>query len=207
MSRSGRLFATVVAAAVVSLMSACGSDDDPALEPPRTTGAGQPGAGSCSAAGVAAPPEDQAGLPDEVRETRRLIVGAASGCGYARLGHIAQRGERPFSFSFGEDAGGQAAADFWRAQEAEGREPLRFLVGLLDRPFVERDAGDGSVQYVWPSAFGYESWSEVPEDDRDALRPLYDDTDFASFEAFGAYAGYRVGIASDGEWLFFVAGD
>jgi hypothetical protein len=27
------------------------------------------------------------------------------------------------------------------------------------------------------------------------------------FERFGSYTGYRIGIAADGDWLFFVAGD
>ena len=154
-------------------------------------------------------PADQPGVPEKVAETRRLIVGAATSCGYARLGHVAARGQRPFTFSFGRDGdgGGDAAAAFWADQEAEGKEPLRFLVGLLDLPFAEHDGGEGAVQYVWPAAFGYDAWGEVPAADRDALHPLYDETDFASFEALGGYAGYRVGIDADGEWLFFVAGD
>jgi hypothetical protein len=47
----------------------------------------------------------------------------------------------------------------------------------------------------------------VPKADREALRPLYGDEDFAAFQEFGAYLGYRVGITEEGEWIFFVAGD
>ena len=43
--------------------------------------------------------------------------------------------------------------------------------------------------------------------DIEALRPLYDDADFATFAGFGGYIGYRVGILSDGTWVYFVAGD
>ena len=60
---------------------------------------------------------------------------------------------------------------------------------------------------MWPAAFGYDDWQSVPEPARDELRGLYGPQDLAGFEQFGAYAGYRVGIAADGEWLFFVAGD
>lgn len=195
-----RPFLLAVVSVLVAATAACGSDD-PVLEPPTTSGPGTGGA--CSAAGLPSSPDEQPGLPDEVAETRRLLVGAATSCGYARLAHVAGRGAEPFTYSFGDEAD---PAGFWQREEADGGEPLRFLVELLDRPFVERDVPEG-VQYVWPSAFGYETWSDVPPADRDALEPLYDETDFSFFESFGGYAGYRVGIASDGEWLFFVAGD
>ena len=189
---------------VVSALTACGSDD-PVLEPPIDDTAA-PGGGACSAAGLPSRPEDQPDLPQAVADTRRLIVGAAAGCGYARLAHVAARGDDPFSFTFGAEGDAEAAAAFWKSEEDAGREPLRFLVELLDRPFATRDVPEGA-QYVWPSAFAHETWADVPAGERDALRPLYDDTDFAFFESFGGYAGYRIGIAEDGEWLFFVAGD
>jgi hypothetical protein len=36
---------------------------------------------------------------------------------------------------------------------------------------------------------------------------LYTEADVEQWERFGGYTGYRVGIAADGEWLSFVAGD
>lgn len=201
MTRRGAVVA-VVCAALAGLTAACGTDD-PVLEPPGPTTTAASGAGGCSAAALPAEPEEQPGLPEPVAETRRLLVGAATTCGYARLAHVAGRGDGTFSYSFGED--GDPAA-FWRRQEAEGQEPLRFLVEMLDRPFAEQSTPDG-VQYVWPSAFAYQTWAEVPPADRDVLRPLYDDDDFGFFARFGGYAGYRVGIDGTGEWLFFVSGD
>lgn len=65
----------------------------------------------------------------------------------------------------------------------------------------------GVVRYVWPSAFAYDSWDEVPEVDREALRPLYGDDDLESFDRFGGYIGHRVVIREDGTWTAFVAGD
>lgn len=47
----------------------------------------------------------------------------------------------------------------------------------------------------------------MPDEARDALKPLYTDEDFENFSLFGSYTGYRVGLTPEGEWLFFVAGD
>ena len=46
--------------------------------------------------------------------------------------------------------------------------------------------------------FTYDSWDADPEEDSEALRPLYDD-DLASFDRFGSYLGYRLSLAQYGE--------
>lgn len=173
----------------------------PPIAPPTTTAPSTTStaiAGRCSASGVQEPPT-QAGLPSAVAATRDEIATAARACDYERLGELAAAGSSEFSFTFGA---AQDPAEFWRQAEAEGQEPLRFLVELLARPYRAEPP-----TYVWPSAYSYPSWAEVPESDRRALRPLYGDEDMRHFEAFGSYVGYRIGISSEGEWLFFVAGD
>lgn len=166
-----------------------------------------PDSAACSAAGMAAEPEEQPGLPAEVADARRAIVEAAVECDFDRLEELALGGSTSFSYSFGEDGD---PAGYWRRQEASDRppQPLRFLVGLLDRPYrlLEPEHG-GTAHYVWPSAFGYDSWDAVPEEEKEALKPLYSEEDFTGFEQFGGYIGYRVGITVDGDWMFFVAGD
>jgi hypothetical protein len=47
----------------------------------------------------------------------------------------------------------------------------------------------------------------VTDAERESLRPLFDDADFADFEAFGAYYHYRIGILTNGDWVYFIAGD
>ncbi|MFQ5947383.1 MAG: hypothetical protein ACE5KX_00800, partial [Acidimicrobiia bacterium] len=157
------------------------------------------GAADCSASELAADPSDQAGLPEPVAEIRRLIVAAAVACDYEALASLALAGDEPFIFSFGD---GDDPAAFWRDAEALGAEDLRFLVELLDRPFTFA-LGD----YVWPSASVYEDWASVPEADREALKPLYDEEDFLFFEEAEGYIGSRVGITEEGDWIFFVVGD
>ncbi len=137
----------------------------------------------------------QEALPDPVSQTRTSIAAAASACDFDALAAI----DDP-RFSFGD---GPDAAAYWRTEEDSGGEPLRYLVELLDRPYAITDDG----RYVWPAAFARESWDAVTPQERDQLRPLYDDEDFESFDQIGAYFGWRVGIDADGNWSFFVAGD
>lgn len=158
---------------------------------------------TCSADGLSATPAAQPDLPPEVATTRRSIVDAATRCDYAGLAELASRGSRPFTATFGR---ADDLAAHWQRAEAAGERPLHALATLLDAPHARRAVG-ADAEFVWPSAFAAERWADVTPEAREALRPLYDDEDFAAFEKFGSYVGYRVAIAEGGEWIFFVAGD
>ena len=123
----------------------------------------------CSAAGLAPSPVPE-DLPQPVAEIRRSIVAAATACDFTRLAALARPGT--FSYSFGQ-RGHPAAA--WRNQEMGDTPVLRILAELLDRPFTSRPVGS-QTQYVWPRAYAYERWSEVPprgaRRTRPAIRPL-----------------------------------
>jgi hypothetical protein len=142
-------------------------------------------------------------LPNRVAELRLAIAEAAVGCQYRRMEALARANGESFTFTFG---GAEDPARYWRRQEKSDEEPMRYLVGMLDRPYGKVSAGD-LLTYVWPSAYAYQTWAEVPREDRRALRPLYGDEDFEQFAEFGSYIGYRVGITDAGDWLYFVAGD
>lgn len=172
--------------------SATASDDARASEGAR-----------CSAAQRDGEVAEQAGLPEPVADTRRRIAEAAEACDFRALAAIAEEGEEEFTYSFGDRGD---AAGFWKAQEAAGGEPMRFMVELLERPYRAVE-DQRPAYYAWPSAFTYDSWDEVPRADREALKPLYDEDEFARFERFGGYSGYRVVISGEGEWMAFVAGD
>jgi len=156
----------------------------------------------CSAAHLAATPIAQ-DLPQPVAAKRAAIVAAAVACDYKAL--AALTGD-PFTYSFG---GGDDAAGYWRGLEGSNdvtTKPLEAMVRLLNLRHGVNDAGSVTY-YVWPAAFSYNSWDEVPEVDKEALRVLYGDKDFSSFAQFGGYIGYRVSITSKGDWNAFVAGD
>lgn len=157
---------------------------------------------TCSADTGSSKPSPQPGLPPAVAAMRASIIEAAAQCNYQELARLALAGSTPFTYSFG---GQDDPAAYWQRLESNGEPVLSVLVELLERPFASRTAG-ATTQYLWPSAYSYERWSDVPKPEREALRPIYGDDDFRRFEQFGSYTGYRVGIAS-GDWIFFVAGD
>jgi hypothetical protein len=155
--------------------------------------------GTCSASGVLAPPAQQ-GLPTAVAATRDALWQAATTCDWEALRRLAGFGVR---FSFGAETDPIA---YWQTLETEGGRPLFYLAELLRRPYGTVVAGD-LTYYAWPAAFTYPSWDAVPEADRQALRPVFDDSHFAGFAEFGGYFGYRVGILANGTWSYFVEGD
>jgi hypothetical protein len=156
-------------------------------------------AADCSAAGLSQP-NDQDGLPATVAEARLAIAAAAIACDYQTL---ATWGGPDLNTSFG--GGGFDNIPMW---EEEGTYPaLELLVKLFDTPFAVQDFEDGPRYYVWPSAFVYDSWEEIPAADLEALLSVYTQEELDQYAEFGSYALWRIGISEDGEWKFFVAGD
>lgn len=145
---------------------------------------------ACSAAGLTLSPIDD-GIPQVVEATRLAIARAAVACDYEEL--EALTGE-DFTSSFG----GGDAATFWRTEEDAGRPVLATLVAILDQPVTS--SPDGS--WLWPRlAAGDADGTEL-----DALvRSMGVDPDDWFYE--GSYVGPRVGIAGDGVWEYYVAGD
>ncbi|HEX2165068.1 MAG TPA: hypothetical protein VHM02_14085, partial [Thermoanaerobaculia bacterium] len=100
-------------------------------------------------------------------------------------------------YTFGDHADPVAA---WRAAEERGEPVLRRMAEVL-RAAPGRQHG----LWVWPAFFirPVEEWT--PEDRREAERLLGDDLE--RLTGSGAYLGDRLGIAADGTWQYFVAGD
>jgi hypothetical protein len=164
--------------------------------PSQTT---TPAPADCSAAGLSQP-NDQDGLPAPVAETRRAMAAAAVACDYVTLAALAGP---DLNTSFG--GGGFDNIPMW---EEEGTYPaLELLVKLFDTPFAVQDFEDSPRYYVWPSAFAYDSWEEIPAADLEALLSVYTQEELDQIATFGSYAGWRIGITEDGVWQFFVAGD
>ncbi|MCP4965191.1 MAG: hypothetical protein GY926_08135, partial [bacterium] len=146
------------------------------------------------------PDVDTAGVPEPVIQTLGQIMLFGSRCWFEDLAAIS-----PDNFAAG--FGGEDAEELWTYEEGEGYAPMHSLMQILNMPYGTTEV-DGRVLYIWPAAAAHDGgWNTVPEEDKEALRPLYDDDDFAGFESFGAYIGYRTGIYEDGDWSFLVVGD
>jgi len=143
-------------------------------------------------------------LPEPVAEMRLAIMEAAIDCNYERLADLALAGRDEFTYSFG---GGGDPAGYWREAEDRGEPVLAFLVAVLDLSWAHKathfETDVSRTIYVWPAAF-----ADNPSDaDWDEVNELYTEEEIASMKEFGGYVGYRVGMTTDGDWVFFVAGD
>jgi hypothetical protein len=209
--------AVIVAVGMVPLLSRSG-DAGPSGETPSTisavtTTSTLPGrtttapvvTAACSAAGLPMPSE-QDGLPTQVAETRRAIAAAAIACDYQALEELAGT-ELNTSFGGGGFANLETWEDLARSDKEEGYLALQLLVKLFDTPFATQDFENLPRYYVWPSAFIYDTWEEIPPADLDVLSEIYSREELDQLATFGSYAGWRIGIAEDGAWRFFVAGD
>lgn len=159
----------------------------------------------CSAEVLGSELTGQPDLPQAVADLRYQVYEAVRGCYWDQLPALLE-GAGDFSYSFGESGD---PVTFWQRMEFLHYQPMLYMAGMLARPFGVVES-DGLPIYAWPSAHAYGSWVAVPEAEKQALKPLYDEADFGFFEEFGGYVGYRVGITLDGDWaqwVYAISGD
>jgi len=146
---------------------------------------------------------DLSRLPAPVARTRERILVAARSGDPQKL--AALMGENMPIFSFGNDKDPVA---FWKAiyPDSGGIEALSILVMVLETGYVHVDEGTPLEMYVWPY-FVRMSLKTLTPEQRVELFRIITGADYKDMLAFGVYAFYRVGIAPDGTWLFFVTGD
>ena len=134
-----------------------------------------------------------AGVPAPVAETHAALLEAAEAADYDALRPLIPA---QFSYTFGlPDEGGPIV--YWRnVEDGGGESPISMLDRILRLPYtLSRGI------YVWPFAYDRQP-DELTAHERQLLGDLVDD-----FGAGSGYLGYRTGIAPDGTWRFFIAGD
>jgi hypothetical protein len=137
------------------------------------------------------------GLPQAVEQTRAALLEAAEAGDYEALSpHIPER----FRYTFGVPGAGGATAYWQELEQTTGEEPLEILAAILKMPYVLSRG-----YYVWPFAYTAESADDLSPHELELLAPLGPPGQFFP-EGIG-YLGWRAGIAPDGTWTFFVAGD
>jgi hypothetical protein len=144
-------------------------------------------------------------LPEPVRAMRAALMEAARSGDMERLRALMEAQTPPPSVSFG-DPGDPIEYLLALSGDAEGREILAILLEVLESGYSHVGAGTPDELYVWPY------FAEYP---LEALSPgqivelftLLTAADYEDMKSYGAYTFFRVGIAPNGRWLFFIAGD
>jgi hypothetical protein len=210
--------------ALAALASGCGDDDvqqadagDTTTAPPpvgdRPEGPGDgavapPGQpeGECSGADIVTIAAMPQGVPDEVATTLVAIRSGAQRCDFEGLAELALEDGR-FASGFDDEPGGpEALAAHWRAREEAGEPVTAVLVHLtlmeaVEVPVAGADGEEEEVLHVVPRA--------AHEDDDEARRAVIDafGEEAEAWFAPEGYVGWRLAVAADGGWRWFVAGD
>ena len=148
---------------------------------------------------------DLSRLPAPVARMRARIIEAARTGDLDKLVTVMQTNETMPIFSFANERDPVA---YWRTNypESGGIEVLSIALEILDMGFVHVDAGTPQDMYVWPY-FAYVPLKELTPAQKVELFKIVTGSDYRAMQDFGAYIFYRVGIAPDGTWHFFVSGE
>lgn len=157
---------------------------------------------ACSTTGVDIELTPQSDLPAQVAAKRQAIFDAAMDCDIAAVADLTD--PKGFTASFG----GGDPRELWT--EAEGRDDDVMLDLVRHLNLAHSLPGEDGL-YIWPSAFvdlQAANGAGLSDEDYADLLTLYSAEDLKNmFDGIGGYVGYRIGMQSDGTWIFFVAGD
>lgn len=145
------------------------------------------------------------GLPEPVRKMRQAIIDAARTGDIEKLRPVFAMSKTPPELSK-EPYKDPITYLKETSGDENGREILAILLDLLDAGWVHDGAGTPDEVYVWPY------FSEIPVDrltppqEVELLRVLTA-SDVDEMRAYAAYLFYKIGIAPDGTWRFFMIAD
>jgi len=143
----------------------------------------------------------QAGLPEAVESKRQAIYAAAAEGDYEKLQSLA---DPAINYSFGGSVPG-GFAEYLKASDENLKADSKTNFGII-RTLLRLPYGIQGNIYVWPKVFT-KSAAEWTEEDLGEMRAFLTDEEIEGFRSFGAYAGHRVGITKEGNWVYYVAGD
>jgi hypothetical protein len=150
---------------------------------------------------------DVSKLPEPVKQLREKLLEAAKTGDITQLKPIIDANKSPPNLGADEDQDQDPIALLKSLSgDPEGREILAILSEVLDAGYVHVDIGTPQESYVWPYFARYPINALTPPQMVELFRILTS-SDFDEMKSFGAYMFYRVGIAPDGTWTHFEAGD
>lgn len=148
---------------------------------------------------------DTSKLPPPVRRLREQIREAATSGDIERLRLIFDANDGPPAITFNEP-GDPIKQLLSLSGDPEGREVLAILIEVLDAGYVHVDVGTPEEMYVWPYFARY-PLDKLSGPQMVELFKLLTAGDYEDMKIYGTYLFYRVGIAPNGVWRFFLAGD
>ncbi len=148
---------------------------------------------------------DPSALPTPVRRLREQIIEAASTGDPEKLRPIIEANGEPPMFAFG---GVDDPIEHLKSTsgDPEGREVLAILIEVLEAGYVHVDVGTRDEMYVWPYFARYAIEALTARQMVELFKLVYAG-DYEDMMEYGHYFWYRVGIAPDGTWRYFLAGD
>ena len=98
--------------------------------------------------------------------------------------------------------------EHWRSisGDAEGREILSILIKLFRTGFVRQLQESGDAMYVWPYFVNIPTTELTPAQQVELLTIVSPER-FKAMQETGVYDYYRIGIAHDGTWHYFIDKD
>jgi hypothetical protein len=144
-------------------------------------------------------------LPEPARQMRLRLMEAARSGDIEQLRLLMQAQPEMPAVSFG-DPGDPIEYLKALSSDADGREILAILLEVLESGFVRAEPGTPGELYLWPYFAQYPVEALTPEQLVE-LFTLLTAADYEDMRSYGSYTFFRVGIAPDGRWLFFLAGD
>jgi hypothetical protein len=143
-------------------------------------------------------------LPSPVAKMRTEILQAAASGDIERMREPVDLNEIP-PMAAKEKTGNLVA--YWKSVsgDGQGREVMAVLVKLFRTGFVRKPQKDGGTMYVWPY-FAEMPLNKLTPAQEVELLTLISPAQMKEMRAKGYYDGYRIGIAQDGVWHFFLTG-
>jgi hypothetical protein len=165
------------------------------------------GTGSDSAMPIPEVEYDFSKLPPPVARLRQQIIDAATTGDPEKLRPIIDANGEPPDFG-PDDQGNSDPIGLLKLQSGDegGREILAILIEVLEAGYVHVDVGTPDEVYLWPYFARYPIDKLTPPQLVELFRLVYAG-DYEDMLSNGVYDYFRVGIAPDGTWKFFVQGD
>ncbi|MBA8838287.1 hypothetical protein FHW03_001587 [Ochrobactrum sp. RH2CCR150] len=145
-------------------------------------------------------------LPQPVRQMREKMLAAAQSGDIEQLRPLLGEADNSTQLSLEDHE--EDVIEFLKslAGDVEGREILAIIADLLGTGYVHMHAGTDDEVYVWPYFYAMPLDRLTPSQTVELFQ-IVTASDFEDMKKAGGYIFYSIGIAPDGSWRFFTAGE